>query len=213
MKPLFLILVLLAFSVYSANAHDGISHPGVWWSAKNWWYGIQEHVFAPPGIERAKLKAQHALEYQEDFEKGERSQIVQDAIAQKVVSVQQFLDERQSENGIVVMDDGTVMTPAQRYDFDIVGKTVSAVRQAVELNEIRIMYNDFEGVLARNDPSEVASFNKKINDLEIYRKNCIDAFDIRDFRNDPESFKRLQSLCPPLETKSASELKRVLAQG
>ena len=210
MKLLWIIPFLLVLTMYQASAHDSIVHPSWAWSVKKFFNDVKEDYFAPPGLERVKLKAQHALDYQEDFERGETSQVVQDAIAQKTASVQQFLDEKQATNGIVKMEDGTVMTPAQKYDFDIVGKTISALNQARELNEIRILYNDFKGVLERNDPAEVATFNKKINDLEIYRKNCIDEFDIRNFRNDPESFKRLQQLCPPLETKSATELKRIL---
>ena len=207
-----MLIMLLFITVIPVLAHDGIMHPGVFWSLKNWWYDLQENVFAPPGIEQEKLKAQHALEYQSDFEKGETNHIVQDAVAVKTASVQEFLSEvHKSDFGAMMKPDGTAMTPTEKFNFDIVGETISAIKQSTELNQIRVLYRDFDDVLARNDPKEIAEFNKMVNDLEVYRKNCIDQFDIRNFREDMDSFKRLQEICPALKTKSAVELQKILA--
>ena len=204
------MIPLLALIMYPAFAHDGHVHDAsFFWQVKKFFYDVREN-FAPPGYEKAKIEAQHALEYQADYEKGEFVTQVHDAIEEKMANVQAYIDTTKSNGGVMLNEDGVVMTPAEKYNFDVIGETVSALRQAVELNEIRKLYKEFDGVLYRNDPAEVAEFNKKVNDLEVYRHNCTDQFDIRNFRNDPDSFKRLQDLCPPLKTKSATELQKIL---
>ena len=176
--------------------------PSLGWQIKKLIYDFHEifdgAIFGDQS--RAVLEAKHAIEFQEDFNRGEISKVVQEAINQKLIAIEEFKSRvTKADTGMLIdTKGGQPLTPPEIFAYDQINRLSNLIREAGAIDDIVISYYEFEDVLERNNPEEIQRFNEDLNDNPLWKKHCRGNFDIRDYRNDLASQTRIITACPIL---------------
>lgn len=97
---------------------------------------------------------------------------------------------------------------SERNDDHTTGLQVfrDKVNEVAELNEIRILYSQFDECTTSCSEIEKEQFNEKVNSLDTWQNKCSGDFDIHDYSLSNSSFDDLTQKCPDLKQYSKNHL-------
>ncbi len=87
----------------------------------------------------------------------------------------------------------------------------SEIVQLGEMNQIRILYSNFDECTTSCSEIEKEQFNEKVNSLDTWQKKCTGTFDIHDYALTDSSLDRLSNVCPDLNKYSKNHLSIALS--
>jgi hypothetical protein len=90
---------------------------------------------------------------------------------------------------------------------DVITQLKDELNQLGEMNEIRILYSQFEDCKINCTEQQLQDFNDKVNALDSWNNKCQGTFDIDDFDYSLNSFDKLSSKCPDLYQFSKNHLR------
>ena len=93
---------------------------------------------------------------------------------------------------------------------DLITQLKNELNQLGEMNEIRILYSQFEDCKINCTDQQLQDFNEKVNALDSWNNKCQGTFDIDDYDYSMNSFDKLSSKCPDLYKFSKNNLKSVV---
>ena len=89
---------------------------------------------------------------------------------------------------------------------DVITQFKNELNQLGEMNEIRILYSQFEDCKINCTDQQLLDFNEKVNALDSWNNKCQGTFDIDDYDYSMNSFDKLSSKCPDLYKFSKNHL-------
>ena len=93
---------------------------------------------------------------------------------------------------------------------DVITQFKNELNQLGEMNEIRILYSQFEDCKINCTDQQLLDFNEKVNALDSWNNKCQGTFDIDDYDYSMNAFDKLSSKCPDLYKFSKNHLKSVV---
>ena len=93
---------------------------------------------------------------------------------------------------------------------DVITQLKNELNQLGEMNEIRILYSQFEDCKINCTDQQLLDFNEKVNALDSWNNKCQGTFDIDDYDYSMNSYDKLSSKCPDLYKFSKNHLKSVV---
>ena len=93
---------------------------------------------------------------------------------------------------------------------DVITQLKNELNQLGEMNEIRILYSQFEDCKINCTDQQLLDFNEKVNALDSWNNKCQGTFDIDDYDYSMNAFDKLSSKCPDLYKFSKNHLKSVV---
>lgn len=93
---------------------------------------------------------------------------------------------------------------------NIVTNIKNELQNLGEMNEIRILYSEFEDCKLNCTDQQLQEFNDKVNSLETWKNKCSGTFDINDYDYSMNAFEKLTEKCPDLKKFSKNHLKTVV---
>ena len=93
---------------------------------------------------------------------------------------------------------------------DVITQFKNELNQLGEMNEIRILYSQFEDCKINCTDQQLLDFNEKVNALDSWNNKCQGTFDIDDYDYSMNSYDKLSSKCPDLYKFSKNHLKSVV---
>lgn len=93
---------------------------------------------------------------------------------------------------------------------NIVTNIKNELQNLGEMNEIRILYSEFEDCKLNCTDQQLQEFNDKVNSLETWKNKCSGTFDINDYDYSMNAFEKLTEKCPDLTKFSKNHLKTVV---
>lgn len=107
---------------------------------------------------------------------------------------------------IVLMNTAT----SQVQDEGILFKIKRELQTVSELNEIRILYSEFQNCLEACTEQEKRDYNLRVNSLDTWKSKCSGSFNIDNFQNTDASYNRLAlENCPTLNDYPKLEINRI----
>lgn len=89
---------------------------------------------------------------------------------------------------------------------DVITQLKNELNQLGEMNEIRILYSQFEDCKINCTDQQLLDFNEKVNALDSWNNKCQGTFDIDDYDYSMNAFDKLSSKCPDLYKYSKNHL-------
>ena len=93
---------------------------------------------------------------------------------------------------------------------DVITQLKNELNQLGEMNEIRILYSQFEDCKINCTDQQLLDFNEKVNALDSWNNKCQGTFNIDDYDYSMNSYDKLSSKCPDLYKFSKNHLKSVV---
>ena len=93
---------------------------------------------------------------------------------------------------------------------DVITQFKNELNQLGEMNEIRILYSQFEDCKINCTDQQLLDFNEKVNALDSWNNKCQGTFEIDDYDYSMNAFDKLSSKCPDLYKFSKNHLKSVV---
>ena len=93
---------------------------------------------------------------------------------------------------------------------DVITQFKNELNHLGEMNEIRILYSQFEDCKINCTDQQLLDFNEKVNALDSWNNKCQGTFDIDDYDYSMNAFDKLSSKCPDLYKFSKNHLKSVV---
>lgn len=90
---------------------------------------------------------------------------------------------------------------------NIVTNIKNELQNLGEMNEIRILYSEFEDCKLNCTDQQLQEFNDKVNSLETWKNKCSGTFDINDYDYSMNAFEKLTEKCPDLTKFSKNHLR------
>jgi len=138
----------------------------------------------------------------------------------KVILIKEFVSNKQTTiNNAVINNESTSLDIEDRRmtlvdmlsDFTAEsGKYQSDMWDISEMNEIRLLYSQFEDCSSSCSSDEKLQFNDSVNQLNSWNNHCTESFNIDHYSYDMESYDKLSNVCPELKSISIDKLRNMV---
>lgn len=132
----------------------------------------------------------------------------------KVELIKEFAKDKQTRIDTALSRGETVSLAIEERRIELVDKALGTgyvlesngqlpfyqeINQISEMNEIRILYSQFDECTVSCTESEKQEFNDKVNSLETWKNKCSGSFDIDNYDYSNGGFDKLSNSCPDLK--------------
>ncbi len=133
----------------------------------------------------------------------------------KIELIKEFALDKQTRIDTALARGETVSLEIENRRTEIINKAnnitpFESIRKELEvlgeMNQIRILYSNFDECTTQCSEIEKEQFNEKVNSLDTWQNKCSGDFDIHDYSLSNSSFDDLTQKCPDLKQYSKNHL-------